>query len=329
MEGVENFLDSSTIHGLSYISSTRKNIRLFWIFVVLAGFLTAGYLIQQSFHSWAESPVKTTVETLPISEISFPKITLCPPRNTFTDLNYDLMAIENVTLDIEIENNTIEYVYDYLTGMTIPYGFKTKNDKLFEYASEVINDHLYLDDWMWLEEKNRFYNWFHGYTGISNIKNSAASLTYRIDTSATSGVIFTKNFGEKFNSNWIKFRRRSEFDINIYPPMDVQNNLNVTLHIKLKRFGVSRVSGAILDTLTVKQSYVGDGETLFKFKGVPSSIYSIASRLLIPSNLIDLERIKLMPGKAILIIKPKSKSQSPVPNRSWTEILFFTIFFNV
>ena len=125
MEGVTTFLESSTMHGLGYIPRTRKYARLFWILVVLAGFSTAGYLIQQSFQSWAESPVKTTVETLPISEITFPKITVCPPRNTFTDLNYDLMAIENDTLDIEIGNNAVEYVYDYLTGMTIPYGFKT------------------------------------------------------------------------------------------------------------------------------------------------------------------------------------------------------------
>ena len=313
MEGVKTFLESSTIHGLGYIPITRKYARLFWILTVLAGFSTAGYLIQQSFQSWAESQVKTTVETLPISEITFPKITVCPPRNTFTDLNYDLMAIENVTLDIEIENNTIEYVYDYLTGMTIPYGFKTKNDKLFEYASEVINDHLYLDDWMWLEEKNRFYNWYHGYTRISNIKNSEGRLTYMIDTSATSGVIFTKHFGEKFNTHWIKFGIRSDLDINIYPPTNVQKNSNVTLHIKLKRFGISRVSEAILDTITVKESYVGDGETLFKFKGVQRSIYRITSKLIIPSALIDLERIKLMPGKTILIDKPKSKSPTPVP----------------
>ena len=98
MEGIKTFLESSTVHGLSYISTTRKHARLFWILTVLAGFSTAGYLIQQSFQSWAQSPVSTTVETLPISEITFPKITVCPPRNTFTDLNYDLMLVENVSL---------------------------------------------------------------------------------------------------------------------------------------------------------------------------------------------------------------------------------------
>ena len=34
MEGVRAFLESSTIHGLTYISTTKKCARLFWILVV-------------------------------------------------------------------------------------------------------------------------------------------------------------------------------------------------------------------------------------------------------------------------------------------------------
>ena len=110
MEGVRTFLESSTIHGLTYISTTRKYARLFWILVVLTGFFGASLLIKESFDSWAESPVKTTIETLPISEIRFPKVTVCPPKNTFTDLNYDLMMIENITLTKEMRDEMFEYV---------------------------------------------------------------------------------------------------------------------------------------------------------------------------------------------------------------------------
>merc|ERR1711893_520591 len=110
MEGVNTFLESSTIHGLTYISTTRKYTRLFWILVVLTGFFGASLLIKESFDSWSESPVKTTIETLPISEIKFPKLTVCPPKNTYTDLNYDLMLAENVTLTNETKNELYEYV---------------------------------------------------------------------------------------------------------------------------------------------------------------------------------------------------------------------------
>ena len=99
MEHFRSFLESSTIHGLSYISTTGKYVRLFWILVVLSGFAGAGIIIYQSFEAWDESPVKTTIETRPISEITFPVVTVCPPKNTFTDLNHDLMILQNMTLD--------------------------------------------------------------------------------------------------------------------------------------------------------------------------------------------------------------------------------------
>ena len=99
MEKLNTFLESSTIHGLSYIAAGRKYVRLFWILVVIGGFSGAGVIIYQSFQSWADSPVTTTIETQPISEITFPKVTVCPPKNTYTDLNYDLMMTENMTVD--------------------------------------------------------------------------------------------------------------------------------------------------------------------------------------------------------------------------------------
>ena len=114
MEGVSTFLESSTIHGLTYISTTRKYTRLFWILVVLAGFVGASLLIKESFDSWSESPVKTTIETLPISIITFPKVTVCPPKNTFTDLNYDLMMTENVTITEEMRNEMFEYALEVI-----------------------------------------------------------------------------------------------------------------------------------------------------------------------------------------------------------------------
>ena len=164
MEGVSVFLQSSTIHGLSHISTTRKYGRLFWILVVITGFIGASLLIKVSFDSWSESPVKTTIETLPIAEITFPKVTVCPPKNTFTDLNYDLMMTENVTLTKEMR------------------------DDMFEYALEVINEDGFSEnDWIKLHEEDRFYNWYHGYTRIESPYYSNLGLNIIIGTSATSG----------------------------------------------------------------------------------------------------------------------------------------------
>ena len=112
MEGVKTFLESSTIHGLTYISTTWKYARIFWILVVIAGFVGASLIIKESFESWSESPIKTTTETLPISEIKLPKVTVCPPKNTFTDLNYDLMMTENITLTDEMRDEMFKYALE-------------------------------------------------------------------------------------------------------------------------------------------------------------------------------------------------------------------------
>ena len=86
MEGLRTFLESSTIHGLGYISTTRKLVRFFWIVVVILGFTGAGVIIYQSFQDWQDNPITTTIETRPIREITYPKVTVCPPKNTYTDL---------------------------------------------------------------------------------------------------------------------------------------------------------------------------------------------------------------------------------------------------
>ena len=145
MEEVRGFLKSSTIHGVGYISKTRRIVRIFWILVIVVGFTLAGVLIHQSFQSWNMSPVKTTIETLPTTEITFPKVTVCPPKNTYTDLNYDLMMTQNMTVDQETRS------------------------KLANFANEQLYDHMYnviMQNISKLEDNNRYYNWYHGYAKI-------------------------------------------------------------------------------------------------------------------------------------------------------------------
>ena len=84
MDGIKEFLESSTVHGLSYISSARNRpTKLFWISIVIMGFSTAGYLINNAFLGWKKSPIDTSIETFPISEVHFPKMVVCPPKVEF------------------------------------------------------------------------------------------------------------------------------------------------------------------------------------------------------------------------------------------------------
>ena len=108
------FFESSTIHGVSYLSKRGYLVKIFWLLIISTGFIMAGNLIHESFKSWEESPVKTTIETLPISKMTWPNVTVCPPENTFTDLNDDLVKADGMMLSQDDRNNLIEHAIDLL-----------------------------------------------------------------------------------------------------------------------------------------------------------------------------------------------------------------------
>ena len=182
MESLRQFLETSSIGGLIQISRTRKWVRLLWTTLVTMGFMVSTVLIWESFQTWTENPVRTTTKTVPMTEIRFPKLTVCPPKNTFTDFNYDLILAENVTLSNETRN------------------------ELYEFVVELIDEHVYMDPWDQLNEENRFLNWYTGFTSMHEgpqYKNGGF-YEFTIVTSATSGVITSQYFGKSNNSNSVE-----------------------------------------------------------------------------------------------------------------------------
>ena len=201
------FLEASTIHGLSHIASSKSIVKPFWITIVFTGFSFAGILIHQSFQSWEESPIKTTVQTLPVTEISFPKVTVCPPKNTFTNLNYDLLMAENMT----IEDDT--------------------RIKLVEKAFETLADHFVNEsksNFAQLEQKNIFFNWYNGFTKIS-MPSYSGKLIFKIDMTTTEGAVETKYFRQDFDKS--KLNQGMSVEINIHVPENVRNSSNITLMV--------------------------------------------------------------------------------------------------
>ena len=145
--GVKEFLGSSTIHGLSYIAANRRFARLFWICVVLAGFTGAAYLIQQSFSSWAVSPITTTIETRSIRGIDFPNVTVCPPRNSFTSLLPDLVRSRNINFTQEIRK---EIVKGMGSDIFFDLNFNSKYQEFIAYKGE-----------------RKYSNWYEGTSKMS------------------------------------------------------------------------------------------------------------------------------------------------------------------
>ena len=65
------FLETSTIHGLQHIGGESQKLgKLIWVVIVVCGFSIAALLIWDSVKGWEESPVSTSVETFPISEVA-------------------------------------------------------------------------------------------------------------------------------------------------------------------------------------------------------------------------------------------------------------------
>ena len=209
MEHVGTFLGSSSIHGLSHISKNKNCKKFFWLFVVVLGFTTAFFLISTSFQSWRASPVKTLTETLPISYLRLPKVTVCPPKNTFTDFNYDLMLAEDKKLTDE------------------------KRDELYKFAVENAQENSYMDALNELQEDKRFYNWYHGFSSVEPPKAYGAAFSKIITTNAPSGSIAMVNYGQKFQPYLVRG--------NLLYKIHLRSNTtsqNTTLHIEVEKISM-------------------------------------------------------------------------------------------
>ena len=237
MEVLKEFLSSSTIHGIAHIPSAKRYVRLFWIFVVLVGFTGSILLIQQSFRHWEQSPITTTIETLPISEMTWPNVTVCPPKNAFLNLNYDIQQSEKVHVD----NDT--------------------RKELLEYAIETIQERFYEDilaNLSKVEDPDRFYNWYHGYTKMIYPTYQINQLSYTIETTATSGNISTQYFGDNFNADKVDGSIYVRIGID-FPKSAIRGNTTAQVDIEkeimteFNKFDVMRVY--YLETIDADLSY--------------------------------------------------------------------------
>ena len=234
MECVKEFMDTSTIHGLSRISSTKRFARFFWILIVIVGLFGAGCLIYESWYNWGQSPITTTIENLPISKITFPNVTVCPPKNLFLNLHHDIEKSENVKLD----TNT--------------------RKEFFELALDEIQDEFYkeiMTNLSKLEDPDRYYNWYHGYTQIKypQIKN-LKHLYFYVSTSATSGNISTQYFDERFDAE--KVDGNLYVNMNVYYPSSVRADQNTTIMFNINKKTMKEFSDDDLFYMDVFGGYV-------------------------------------------------------------------------
>ena len=205
MDNFKLFLESSSIHGLAYISVTERLVKVFWILTIFTGFCGAILLISQSFEAWENNPVTTTIDTKPIVDISYPKVTVCPPKQSYTNLNYDIMKVGNTTIDYDLteENNTAYLLLKSLEEYFLYKDFET-------VFKEMIH----------INEKNKYMNW---YTGLTKVPESEVlsdilitSVKPEVKTYASTGTVSSPYFQDKFDSD--KFKLKQTFDLDIENP---------------------------------------------------------------------------------------------------------------
>ena len=227
MEKVRAYLESGSINGLNHIVATKKWDRLFWILVVNMGFIISTFLLVEMYISWADNPIRTDVDTLPMSEVRFPKVTVCPPKDTFTDLNYDIKRAEERNLTFE------------------------EREELYEYARDTIDSISFMENLNKLHDEDRFYNWYYAISEVYSGPLMRTLLTksnyinyYSMTTKATSGVITSNFFGKKFDSNQIETEKNAIVLIYVQPHDNfLGNEKNLTLNFHLEKVSVPGLSG--------------------------------------------------------------------------------------
>ena len=77
INSLAEYFESTTIHGFSYLKASRNVLeRLAWILIIGTCFILAAFLIHQSINEAHENPFMTNIETLHISKVPFPAITI-------------------------------------------------------------------------------------------------------------------------------------------------------------------------------------------------------------------------------------------------------------
>ena len=79
---LKGYASSTTAHGIFYIAEDGRSFveRVFWIIVVVLAIGFSYYQTHILYKDWQDDPVITTLDTvsLPIEEIEFPAVTICP-----------------------------------------------------------------------------------------------------------------------------------------------------------------------------------------------------------------------------------------------------------
>ena len=109
--------------------------------------------------------------------------------------------------------------------------------ELLNYAVNLLNDYIYdtvMTEFRMLDEENRYYNWYHGYTKVELPKyiNDEGTNQFQLKTTAASGYVSIQNLEQAFDAKTGSI----EVDITLLlPKKDASNSDNIQLHLEIDR----------------------------------------------------------------------------------------------
>ena len=127
----------------------------------------------------------------------FARVSVCPPVDTSTNLNTDLVNAENVTLDKAVRDNLVKLAAEWVED---------------NEAAEIFEE---LES---LKVDNQWRNWYLGYTEARLPYTEYGVRYYKIHTTAVPGSLSTPLFGQTFKEE--TFHQKMVTDLYIYLPAD-------------------------------------------------------------------------------------------------------------
>ena len=86
VDTLKDYSCESSIHGIQYLGNSKHSTcgRGFWLITVCIALICTLVQVSNIWYQWVDDPVVTTLSTisLPVEEIDFPAVTLCPQGST-------------------------------------------------------------------------------------------------------------------------------------------------------------------------------------------------------------------------------------------------------
>ena len=176
------FCRETTLHGFTYLADNNRTFeRLLWLVFVSVAFASSIFMIDQSFKDAEMNPLLTTINTIDVTKVPFPAVTVLPGEypvqrdiDGFSKRMYDYAEFERYDGNDALRNNSL---------FNNQWGFMTKGivQKLIEATKkelEQLNDTDYKK--LYYKYKNiikKFENMAIDLAAISNKQNSKTIFT--------------------------------------------------------------------------------------------------------------------------------------------------------